>query len=124
MFRRTPQDIKAPCATSPSCCYGWHDLDDRTFNVLGVLARRAPDGTPRFNFSQTVWIHPRVDMNWSARMNRSVQTLAVNILVAFQAIHRQQPTSRAAAAARRGTGSGVRQALSVHDARRWRLHPV
>src|SRR5688572_19453038 len=63
--------------------YGWNDLDFRTFRPIGAIARRAPDGTPRFNFPQTVWLYPGVEMDWLARNTRAVQTLAVNILTSF-----------------------------------------
>jgi hypothetical protein len=67
----------------PSYSYEWDILDVRTFRLVGVIARRAPDGTPRFNFPQTVWLYPEISMNWSTRMNRQMRTLAVNILTPF-----------------------------------------
>lgn len=63
--------------------YNWYDLDFRTFHSLGVIARRAPDNSPRFNFPQTVWLYPDVNMDWSARNTRAAQTLAVNILTSM-----------------------------------------
>lgn len=63
--------------------YRWNDLDFRTFLSIGVIARRSPDGAACFNFPQTVWLFPDVAMDWSRRPNRSVQTLAVNILMPF-----------------------------------------
>jgi hypothetical protein len=45
-----------------------------------MIARRAPDGTPRFNFPQTVWLSPEFRMDWSARLTPAVRTLAVNVL--------------------------------------------
>jgi hypothetical protein len=63
--------------------YRWNNLDHASFRAVGVIARRAPDGTPRFNFPQTIWVYPRAEMNWAPHMNRQVETLAVNILAAF-----------------------------------------
>ena len=76
--RKTPRlEVK------PSYFYDWDILDVRTFRLVGVIARRAPDGTPRFNFPQTIWMYPEVPMNWSTRMSRQVRTLAINILTPF-----------------------------------------
>lgn len=72
-----------PAAAKASYEYRWDTLDCRTFRSIGVIARRAPDGSPRFNFPQTVWLFPGVEMDWSARNTRAVQTLAVNILTSF-----------------------------------------
>ena len=67
----------------PSYRYGWNDLDKGTFPVIGVIARRAPDGRPRFNFDQTIWLSARVNMDWAPELNLKVQTLALNILTRF-----------------------------------------
>jgi hypothetical protein len=67
-------------ASNPSYRYRWDSLDFRTCRGLGVIARRAPDGTPRFNFPQTVWLGPEISMDWSARLTPAVRTLAVNVL--------------------------------------------
>jgi hypothetical protein len=69
-----------PLASKPSFRYRWDNLDFRTCRRLGVIARRAPDGTPRFNFPQTVWLCPDIRMDWSVRLTPAVRTLAVNIL--------------------------------------------
>jgi len=63
--------------------YRWNDLDRGTFPVIGVIARRAPDGKPRFNFDQTIWLSARVKMDWAPELNLKVQTLALNILTLF-----------------------------------------
>src|ERR1700722_3462812 len=67
----------------PSYQYGWNDLDGGTFPVIGVIAPRAPDGRPRFNFDQTIWLSARVRMDWAPELNLKVQTLALNILIRF-----------------------------------------
>src|ERR1700722_6925361 len=64
----------------PSYDYHWDNLDFRTCRGLGVIARRAPDGTPRFNFPQTVWLNSDIKMDWSTRFTPAVRTLAVNVL--------------------------------------------
>jgi hypothetical protein len=81
----SPQDR----GSSPrSYHYGWADLDASTFQRIGVIARRAPDGSPRFNFPQRFWLDPNVSMDWSSEINRQVETLAVNILAAFKSTQR------------------------------------
>jgi hypothetical protein len=60
--------------------YRWDNLDFRTCRALGVIARRAPNGSPCFNFPQTVWLSPEIRMDWSARLTPAVRTLAVNVL--------------------------------------------
>src|SRR6266702_2077841 len=60
--------------------YRWDNLDFRTCRRLGVIARRAPDGSPRFNFPQTVWLSPQIRMDWSVHLTPAVRTLAVNVL--------------------------------------------
>jgi hypothetical protein len=67
-------------AGKPSYRYHWDDLDFRTCRSLGVIARRAPNGAPCFNFPQTVWLSPKLRMDWSVRLTPAVQTLAVNVL--------------------------------------------
>ena len=67
-------------ASNPSYRYRWNNLDFRTCRGLGVIARRTPDGAPRFNFPQIVWLCPEVSMDWSARLTPAVRTLAVNVL--------------------------------------------
>ena len=67
----------------PSYHYGWNDLDRGTFSAIGAIARRAPDGRPRFNFDQTIWLSARVKMDWAPELNLKVQTLALNILTLF-----------------------------------------
>ena len=54
----------------------------RLFPVrFDIQAKRdAMSGAPIFNFPQTVWLYPRVMMNWGPRYNRNVEVLAVNIL--------------------------------------------
>jgi len=81
--RSVPSRSPGRVQLKPSYSYEWDILDVRTFRLVGVIARRAPDGTPRFNFPQTVWLYPEVSMNWSTRMNRQMRTLAVNILTPF-----------------------------------------
>jgi hypothetical protein len=87
----------------PSHAYRWNGLDTRTFHTIGVIARRAPDGSPQFNFAQTVWLYPRIDMDWSPRAAHSTETLALNILAAYLAL-RPERTRR---------GSAGRTALSA-----------
>jgi hypothetical protein len=70
-------------ASKPSYRYHWDDLDFRTCRSLGVIARRAPDGAPRFNFPQTVWLFPDIRMDWSIRLTPAVRTLAVNVLTVW-----------------------------------------
>jgi hypothetical protein len=38
------------------------------------------DGTDRFNFPQTIWIHPEVAMRATAQLTRASEALALNIL--------------------------------------------
>jgi hypothetical protein len=64
--------------------YGWSELDEATFQPLGVIARRAPDGSPHFNFPQRLWLEPSVSMNWAEAPSLEVQTLALNILAQFE----------------------------------------
>lgn len=46
-----------------------------------IQARRdSLTGAPTFNFPQTVWLYPRVMMNWGPRYSRPVEVLSVNIL--------------------------------------------
>jgi hypothetical protein len=71
-------------SSSRSYFYGWADLDASTFQRIGVIARRAPDGSPRFNFPQRYWLDPKVSMDWSCEINAQVETLAVNILATFK----------------------------------------
>src|SRR4029077_3168162 len=74
-------------ASKPSYRYRWNNLDFRTSRRLGVIARRAPDGSPRFNFPQTVWLCPETSMDWSARLTPAVRTLAVNVLTLWVPEH-------------------------------------
>jgi hypothetical protein len=67
----------------PSHRYRWNTLDRASFHAIGVIARRSPDGAPRFNFPQMICVYPRVKMNWSPHLNRQVETLGVNILGAY-----------------------------------------
>lgn len=69
-----------PLPLKSSYSYQWDELDVRTFRPEGVIARRTPEGEPRFNFPQTIWLFPQVQMDWAKHANRAVQTLAVNIL--------------------------------------------
>jgi hypothetical protein len=71
-------------ATRRSYHYGWSELDETTFHTLGVIARRAPDGSPRFNFPQRLWLDPNVSMDWAEAPNPKVETLALNILARFE----------------------------------------
>ena len=80
----------APFASSYD--YEWDNLDPLTFRVLGAIARRAPDGSPRFNFSQTIWLYPKIAMNWSERLTRQAETLAVNLLAPWISARRQRAT--------------------------------
>lgn len=75
--------LATPLELKPSYSYQWDELDVRTFRSEGVIARRTPEGEPRFNFPQTVWLFPDVRMDWARHANRAVQTLAVNILTNF-----------------------------------------
>ena len=75
----------------PSYAYGWSDLDLASFRAIGLIARRSPNGAARFNLPQSVWLYPRVKMNWGPRVNRQVETLAWNILTAFVMV---QPRGR------------------------------
>lgn len=77
---------------SASFEYEWDNLDPVTFRVLGAIARRAPDRSPRFNFPQTIWLYPKTSMSWSARLTRHVETLAVNMLAPWISAHRQRAT--------------------------------
>lgn len=63
--------------------YRWNTLDPDTFLRYGVIATRGPRNRPYFNFSQQIWLYPGVQMDWSSRPSRAVETLAVNILVGF-----------------------------------------
>jgi hypothetical protein len=78
--RSRPRWVPPERRARPSYRHRWHDLDFATFCTVGVIARRAPDGTPRFNFPQTVWWFPDVTMDWSRRADRRTRTLALNIL--------------------------------------------
>ena len=80
-MRRPP---KRPIGRAmPSHWYRWNTLDRASFRAIGVIARRSPDGAPRFNFPQIICVYPRVKMNWSPHLSRQVETLAVNILRAY-----------------------------------------
>jgi hypothetical protein len=76
--------IRDSLATRRSYQYGWNELDETTFHSLGVIARRAPDGSPRFNFPQRLWLDPNVSMDWAEAPNLKVDTLALNILARFE----------------------------------------
>jgi hypothetical protein len=78
----------APFASSYD--YEWDNLDPVTFPVLGAIIRRAPDGSPRFNFPQTIWLYPKISMNWSERLTRQTETLAVNLLAPWMSTQRQR----------------------------------
>jgi hypothetical protein len=80
-MKRAPGHSSSPI--KPSYAHACSDLDLASFRAIGVIARRSPNGSPRFNLPQTVWLYPRVKMNWGPRMNRQVETLAWNILTAF-----------------------------------------
>jgi hypothetical protein len=88
-MKRPPARSSSPIR--PSYAYAWSDLDLASFRAIGVIARRSPSGAPRFNLPQTVWLYPRVKMNWGPRVNRQVETLAWNILAAFTMV---QPRRR------------------------------
>jgi hypothetical protein len=75
---------------SSSYEYEWDSLDPLTFRALGAIARRAPDGSPYFNFPQTIWLYPKTSMNWSPRLTRHVETLAVNLLAPWISARRQR----------------------------------
>jgi hypothetical protein len=76
--------IRDKLTTRRSYQYEWSELDEATFQPLGVIARRAPDGSPRFNFPQRLWLDPGVSMNWAEASSLEVQTLALNILAQFE----------------------------------------
>jgi hypothetical protein len=84
------QDPLRAAPFSSSHEYEWNNLDPMTFRVLGAISRRAPDGSPRFNFPQTIWLYPKISMNWSERLTRQVETLAINLLTPWMSARRQR----------------------------------
>jgi len=67
----------------PSYLLGYDELDPATFHKLGLVTRRAPDGSPRFNLHQTVWFEPDEHMDWTEEPTAAVFALAVNVLTPF-----------------------------------------
>lgn len=64
--------------------YRWDELEPHTFRYLGLVARRAPDGSPRFNLPQTVWLDAFGRMDWAPVRTFAGLTLAVNVLTAIE----------------------------------------
>ena len=58
----------------------WDNLELARFETFGVIARRGPDDIACFNIAQSVWLYPRVRMDWSSRRSRGCETFAVNVL--------------------------------------------
>lgn len=79
MSIRTLERMSGTQEYRPSYLYHWYDLDLRTFATLGVICRRDPDGEPVFNFRQKAMLGFQLD--WKRRYTKSVEALALNILV-------------------------------------------
>lgn len=65
-YRSMPVSQTSPPSRPPDMCgaVGWID----------------GDGVDRFNFPQTVWLYPRVQMRATRSLTRAAEALAINIL--------------------------------------------